>query len=266
MTLAMEIAPATSLGTGTTKTQLGGQDITLPADAKCIVGIVPYICSVTPTAGEAVIAKCELESDDFTIQPYAVPFPPIAGHLSTAGNAEHFVPPLKVWEVYCPVKGGDRLRVYGTALASNTVAPYAGCGIIISDQMPEKPQVKAKMGTLTSTGTTVGEVAGTAYTFTGGTNIIGVYGIVVNATVSASKPYIGYIRLSSSEFEKAFPMKFPVQPLATGLGAEINCALSDVIVHRVDMPIKSPTTIQDYFKLEVGLTTAGKFVTGVLYI
>jgi hypothetical protein len=272
MPIGIEIATATSLGTSTTKTQLnGGNDVTLPATAKSILAVVPYLCHVTPTAGEPCWAKLELESDDFSVVPYAVLAQPVGSMLGKSGFTS--AGPLSGvrWPVNCPVGGGDKLKVYGTALTANTVAPYMGAAIVVSDALPASPQLRAKVGTVTDTGTAAGEVAGTSYSFTGGRKVVELFGAVVGTTVAASKPIVGYFRMESSEFYPPFPVKFPCEPIQGRIATDATTASAQEVVpgvsrFPVDINVRSPTTVQDYFNLELALTTTGKFVTGVMFL
>lgn len=271
MAFGIEIAKATSLGTSTVKTLLnGGANIKLPERARSIVAIRPYLAVDTPTAGQTVWAKVTLESDDFKITPYEVLGGVAGSTLAKAGICLATLP--EIWPVNCPVSGGSELKVYGTALVANTAAPYLGVEIVISDLPPRAPQVHAKMGTLTDTGTSAGEVAGTAYTFTGGRKLIEVYGLAAKTTVAATEALAGYFRFESSEFEPPFPVKVAAEPIHGAVSTDATTASNTAFVlkirrGKVDLRIApNSTTVQDYFDVELAPATTGKFVTGVLYI
>ncbi|MBU1013803.1 MAG: hypothetical protein KKG99_12425, partial [Bacteroidetes bacterium] len=70
MTLGSDRVGATSLGTGTTKTLLGGGNLVLPGWARSIVAVIPVVNIDVPTVSESVLAKLILESDDFNVGPF----------------------------------------------------------------------------------------------------------------------------------------------------------------------------------------------------
>ena len=265
-----DILTSSSLGTGTTKTQINGAAaLVLPADCKSILAVIPEISVTTPTAAEFVAAKLELESDDFQIIPYAILFPTAASQLGKGGLT--IVTNAHKWPVNVRVNGGDRIKGYGTALVANTSAPLGSASLILSDMPVAETKIHGSVGTLTATGTGTGETAGTAYTFTGGTKLIEVYGVIHSTTVAAAKPMIGYVRFSSSEFAKSVPMRFMVRTAQAAISTDATTAsqihaVTQILRYNVDVGLKSPTTIQDYYNLEQAVTTAGKFVTGTLWI
>lgn len=262
--IGIEHTGFTGLGTGTTKTQLGGADVVLPAWAKSVLAILPNVTIDVPTAAESVITNCVLESDDFPVSPFEVLNAPIGAVLgATTGT---FAAKTEKYAVGAPCKGGDRLRVYGTALVANTAAPTMGCGVVVSDMMPgHKPQ-HAKLGTLTSSGTTAtSDVAGTAYQFVGGRRIKELIGVFGHTTVAAASAVNGYIKYSSSEFIQSTPLKLPLNPISAGLSTLVPTFIDGVSRAQVDVPISSPTRIQDYLYMGLAPTVAGNFVSGVVY-
>jgi len=226
----------------------------------------------TPTAGETISAELTLESDDFDIVPYTVLAGVVGSSLGKAGVA--LGSKLQTYPVNASVRGGGELKVYGTALAPNTVAPMMGCEIIISDQPPQAPRVKAKIGTLTNVQNVGTETAGTPYTITGCTKLIEVYGSIWKTIVGATEGVGGFIRFSSPEMTPPFPVKVIVEPLHGALSTDATTASNlapvvDIARRKVDLNIKpAQTTFSDYCYLEgsANLGTAGRFISGVLCI
>ena len=70
MSGSWDIATATSIGTGTAKTQInGGNNLTKPTQAVNLVEVVPYISSSgAMTAGESLAVT--LEIDSFSVDLY----------------------------------------------------------------------------------------------------------------------------------------------------------------------------------------------------
>lgn len=263
MVMATLNATGTSLGTGTTKTQLnGGSNVTMPAWARELVAIAPYAVLDTVTGDESLLVKIALESDDVAINPFEVLANPVEGADATSG--ESFVGLLPDFPVHCPLKGGEEIAVYGTCLASNTAAPYAGVTMVVADRRTGR-QKFAKVGTLTGTGTAAAEVAGTAYSIHGSERIVEVYGTVKTITKAASNPIVGYIRLQSNDFKVAVPLKYAFQPISGALGG-VGCRNNAGIKRfPVEVPTNTTCTVQDYANFDLAPASAGSFITGILF-
>lgn len=259
--MGIEVVKPTSIGTGTTKTLLS--TLTLPAWVRSIVAIEVSAIILTPTADEPFVSSVSLESDDFNVAPFEVLAPPISAALAT--NAGAAASQTETYAVNAAVNGGDQLRVYGTALLDNTVAPYISVAVIISSEPPGFTQKHAKLGTLTTTGTTLNtDVGGTAYTFTAGHRLVELMGVLVSGAIVVSKPFAGYIRFESSEFGAPTPLKLLLQPVQGVIGAG-EAGVDKVSRAKVDVPVRSPTTIQDYLNLSLISSTAGSFVSGIIF-
>ena len=255
---------ATSLGTGTTKTLLGGSNLTLPDWARSIVSVKPVVNIAVPTVSESVLAQLILESDDFNIGPYEVLAAPISACLGT--TIAPFVGAPEVYPVNCPVDGGQ-LKVYGKALVANTTAPTMSCSIKISSAPPVGPQHFAKMGTLTSSGTTAStEVAGTPYQFSKAVRITELMGCYVPDTIEAADDVTGYIRYSSSEFSHVTPAKLELHALPGGLSTIFASKLDGVSREPVSIPVNGgQTNIQDNLYMDTAPVAAGNWISGVMF-
>lgn len=255
----------TSIGTGTTKTLIGGANLILPTWAKSIIAIIPTLTVVTPTATQSVSAKLIVESDDLKISPLELLPAPVGAILGATTSV--FIAKPERYLVNIPVEGGEQIKLYGQALVANTAAPYMGCSVVVSDQPPTGPQRFAKVGTLTSTGTTAGtDVNGTSYQFTKGTKIVELVGEFLPGTVAASDGVCGYIRFESSEFAKPTPCKLPLNPAPGNLSTLIATLIPGVSRIPVDIPVKEgPVTIQDYLRMTLAPNGAGNWVSGVIF-
>lgn len=265
MTVGIDFTSAwTSVGTATAKTQLGG-DLTLPAWARNIWGIMPQGILNVITAAETMILACLLESDDFSVAPFECLAAPEGATLGASGGG-HYQGRQEKYAVGCPVAGGSRLRVYGQALVANTAAPVMGAGVVVSDQNPGHVQKHAKLGTATTTGTTAtADVAGTAYRIVGGSKITELLGILGGTTVAGGDALGGYLKFSSSEFLQNTPLKLPLNVIPTGL-ATLQIAFIDGVSRApVSVGVRSPTTIQDYLYMPLAPGAAGNFISGVVY-
>jgi len=265
-TIGSDVIGSTSLGTGVTKTLLGGKTLVLPEWARSIVAIIPVVNIDVPTVSESVLAKCILESEDFTVGPYEVLAAPIGACLGA--TVAPFIATPERYLVNCPVVGGSKLNVYGQALVANTAAPVMSCTVIVSSELPDGPQRFAKMGTLTSTGTTAStDVAGTEYSFSKGRTIVELFGAVVPDTIAAADALQGHFRFSSSEFERPTPAKVAINPVPGGLSTIFSSKLDGVTRQPVKIPVNAgQVNIQDYLYLDLAPAAAGNFVTGVIVV
>lgn len=259
----------TSIGTGTTKTQLGGTALVMPAWARAILAVRPTLVTETPTVDESVMAYLTLESDDFAVQPYLAlcnPIMPVSDVGLNGGCA--FVGEAPWYPVNCPINGGDRVKVYGTALQANTGAPLMACEVIVSDKKPGA-QLHSKIGTLTGTGVTPSvNVVEASYTLTGGNTlkeILGFVGLGVTATVDT---IMGRFEFISNDLQNPTPLKLMANAINAGvLPGTAGGAFSTPGLARakVDVPIRSPCQFTNNLQLANTPGAAGKFITGVLY-
>lgn len=261
--IGLELAAYTPLS-GTTKTQLNnGSDVILPAWARSIVAIEVNTVQEVPTTTEAMIVSAVyLESDDFNVAPFEVLAAPIDGILGSGSIAASR---KETYAVNAAVNGGDRLRVYGKNFVSSTNDPEMAVSIILSSEPPAFTQKHAKLGTLTTVGTTIDtDVAGTVYTFTAGHRIVELMGVVTPTAKATIQAIAGYIRFESSEFGAPVPLKLllnPVQGVLTSGSADVG----GVSRQAVDVPVRSPTTIQDYLNVAIESSGNGKFMSGVIF-
>lgn len=257
---------ATSLGAASTaKTLLGGANLVLPDWARSIVEVRPVVNIDVPTVSESVLAQLILESDDFNIGPFEVLAAPISSCLGA--TIAPFVAAPEIYPVNCPVNGGQ-LKIYGKALVANTAAPVMSCSVTISSEPPRGPQCFAKMGTLTSSGTTASaEVAGTQYQFSKGRKIVELFGALVPDTVAAADALVGFIRFSSSEFSHVTPAKLELNPCVGGLSTIFSTKIDGVSRQKVSIPLNpGQTNIQDYLYMDLAPAAAGNFVSGCMFI
>lgn len=261
--IGLELADYTVLS-GTTKTQLnGGNDLVLPAWARSIVAIEINTVMEAPATGEdGVTAAAYLESDDFNVAPFEVLAAPIGGVITEGGPSGSR---KETYAVNAAVNGGDRLRVYGRNFSTVTADPEMAVSVILSSEPPAFTQKHAKLGTYTVAGTTIDtDVAGTAYTFTAGHRITELMGVLVPDVVTTVQALAGYIRFESSEFGAPVPLKLllnPVQAIITTGSVD----LGGVSRQAVDVPVRSPTTIQDYLHMAIESSGNGKFMSGVIF-
>ena len=254
----------TSLGTGTAKTQLGGSSVILPSWAKSILAVIPQVTIDVPTVSESVLPLLEVESNDVSIMPYQVLVSPINATLGATVGALNLG--NEKYAVGAPVQGGEQIDVYMKALVANTAAPNGGCGIVVSDRPAGHKQRHAKVGTLTSSGTTAtSDVAGTRYNFSNAKHIVELMGMFGHGTVAAADAINAYIKFTSSEFDGISDARLPLEPIAGGLST-IFSTCTKVARAPVDIPVfDGQVNIQDYLYMGLAPAAAGNFLSGVIY-
>ena len=254
----------TGLGTSTAKTKLGGASVILPAWAKSVLAVIPQVTIDVPTVSESVLPLLEVESNDVSIMPYQVLVNPLNAVLGAT------VGPLNLgnekYVMGAPVNGGEQIDVYMTPLVANTAAPNGGCAVVVSNMPAGHKQRHAKVGTLTSSGTTASsDVAGTKYNFSGARHIVELMGMFGHGTIAAADAVNAYIKFTSSEFDGISDSRLPLEPIAGGLST-IFATCTKVARAPVDIPVMDgQVNIQDYLYMGLAPASAGKFISGVIY-
>lgn len=259
----------------TSEVQLETKNMKLPADAKTILAIIPHCSSPAgQTAAQAVTASVILKSNDFNVTPYEVLCAPVGSTLGKSGFEPRDKAPI--YPVNCPVKGGSELGIYGKGLVDHTIEPYVAVTVIIADFVVG-PQFHAKIGTLTTMGAaTAGETKGSGIRITNGKKITEVVGYAIGTTVATLKGIMGKFRLSSSGFKNPQgqgmgDVEFAQEPIGGAISIDATTATSIELalltrLKDLDIPITDPVDIDDYYNLGVAVTTAGKFIVGLIYI
>jgi hypothetical protein len=84
------------------------------------------------------------------------------------------------------------------------------------------------------------------------------------------KGICGKFRLSSSGFKGMGDVELAIENIGGAIATDATTASLAEFAHLtrrkdLDIPVTDPIDIDDYFNLGVALTTAGKFVVGLLY-
>lgn len=257
--IATKFTGLTSIGTSTADTLLGGAAVELPDGAREIIGIITYLTSPEGnTAAEGVNADISITSDDLKIVPFHCPANPIGSSLlksvAQVQGKSQFYP------IHCPCKGGESLKIYGTALQAHTIAPYAGALIVYTDEPTGKPQVYSKASTITGTGISAARVSGSTVSIVGGRRLIEIAGYAFGTTVAALKGLAGHFDFQSEGFTPAWQLDLPIEPASGQVDTNIQECIAGVARKEVGIDMKDKSTINIGFTLAVALTTQGKFV------
>lgn len=267
------------LGTSTAKTELSGDrsgnstDYVLPAAAKGLLYVQPYLYQTTPTANQSLLATLKVESDDLGIKDFEVFASPQGTNVATTDQAISDPQRSAIYPVMFPCLGGEKIQVYGIPQIANTAAPNEGAMIWWTDdpaQLIDRP-FRAKVGgtaggagSTTSTGTATGSVTGASITLAGQPLrvIRSAFGVLTETTTAAVKPIAGWFAISAPEL--AFVIRAPFEPIQGHLGT----AQSATHLTRVDnlnIPIQPPSTITTAMQVTAAPSTAGNFANGILY-
>lgn len=253
--------------TSNTKTQLNNANsVTMPIWARCLRTVSAWgVLGGFLTAAQPTVIKYYLESNDATVVPYEWVPNSLASSLQGTTTASQPMTPIEKFPVHAPLRGGEDFQLYAEPQTAITNAVWSGVAIVVSD-MKDKRQKFAKVGTYTSTGTTAcTDVAGTAYTLNGCESIVEVYGHTAFTTVVANLPIQGSFRFASSDFKTAVPLRFAFQPTAGALSTTAIPYNAGVIRYKVDVPTQISCALTDYGYFDTIATTAGRWITGVLF-
>lgn len=260
----------------TTKTKMGAADVLLPAWTRMIPAMRPTLTQDTVTTGEPVLGIAAIESGDVPILPFEVLPAPTGAGLGSSISTFQSKPEEYVMNVKC--LGGEAISCYMTGGYNHTTEPYGGISLAIANEEWVKMfarglrQRHAKIGTVTSTGTTASsDVAGTRYAFSGGDHIVELIGVAVHGTVATGDGMAGYVKYTSNEFEQSVTdVKLPLNPVngaLIGAGYIMGTTYVDGVSRvPVDIPVgRGQVNIQDYAYFGIIPAAAGRFVDGVIY-
>lgn len=289
LTVLTDVVSSRSLGTGTAKTQLSGDrsgnanNYTLPAWARSILAVRPFISELTPTAGQAVLASLKVESDDLGIKDFEVYASPLGSVLGATATDLSDPQNWTAYPLNFNCNGGENMQLFGIPQIANTVAPRMGATLWISDQPATGNPVRAKIGgaagggaSTTSTGTSAARVSGTTITISGGisqpefgqTGALGrrikaVYGVVTSGTIVASDVVIGWFEVAAAEL--AATIRFNMETIQGFLGATGQVWNRISKAESQDVVVQTPTTLTTTLVMDVAPANAGNFGVGVLY-
>jgi len=255
----------------TTKTQLGGSTVILPAWAKSILAVVPKVINTTSVAAQSINGLVEVESNDLSLMPFQCFPSPVGSLLGTMNNN---VAKPEIYQINAPCNGGEQVNLYGTALvALTTMLGWAGATLIVSNMRPTAPngqlakQRHAKVGSITGTGTTAGsDVAGTRYNFSGAEHIVELQAIVTPLVRAATDGMSGYLKYTSNEFDGVADVKMDFSPICGGIATVDSCYIDGASrLKGIDIPVAAgQVNIQDYCYFgKIG--SAGNFCSGLIY-
>jgi hypothetical protein len=277
--------------TTTAKIKLGGTqifgtgaDYLLPTAARCVVAVRPKIYNVTPTTHQSVVLTLKVESSDLGMKDFEVFANPIESTLAT--NMQPYQDAAPWYPLMQPCNGGEKMQFYGTAQITNTAAVYEEVDVLLSDTYPEgfdgfsrgwRPgygPVQAKVaginygGGPTNTGTTAGSVATDAGVTIAGPKkrLIGLFGIAVDTTPTASNPIAGQFTVNASELA-INPQRWVTEPITGFLGTTTAGTLAHISsVCPINLTLRAPSTPKATFTNDIVLGTAGNFEVGYMYI
>ncbi len=292
--------------TTTAKTLLGTKDMNIPSWVRELTKIIVKAHSSVATPAMPLTGLCEVESNSVSLTPYQVFAPPIGATLGVAQTAppkpeeyDMFVP-VNGGE-FVSIYGTN-------LISPTTVTSYMGATLVVTNKrsvepvnvdvdgsvitpesfykspqgqvgagtysvpgMPNliyKPQVHAKVGTITATGTTAASaVAGTRYNISGAEEIIELMGVMQTGAIILDLGFGGYVKYTSSDFEGVNDVRLPLNGICGGDGTTQQVYIDGVSRLKVNVPVKSKgqVFIQDSALFSTISSTAGTFVDGVLY-
>ena len=269
MSGAWDIATATSIGTGTSKTQInGGNNLTKPTQAVNLVEVVPYISSSgAMTAGESLAVTLEIDSFSVDLLPKRIIVPPIQSGLGT--TIVQVNPLLEAYECGTGLQEGatSQFIISGTNQVAPTVATNLACALHYSTSPPNRPEhFYHKPDDETGSITTATTTTGNSFTINDGMWLEDMYVSAFTAVYTVSQSLAGYGSFSSNDFGNSLPLKVPIQPGCASLGATgTQATLALASYHNTHMPMKTSCKINTAFTNYIVSTGNTSFILGVGY-
>ena len=264
-----DICESTSLGVGVAKTQInGGQPLTKPTQASTLIEVCAYQSSTGAlTAGQSMIPKCIIESNSINLLPKQFIVPPICGGLGTFGSS--LTPMLDTTECNTPLIQGStqQFQVYGENYVANTVANRLGLALHYSTASTNKKEMfYDSVDSETATGTASTTVQGSNLTINDGAFLETITPVVSTAVTTVSESVIGYMSVSSNDFDNSMPLKVPVQPISVALGSAIGVGTAKMPVYKnIHQGMKSSCLISHSYTQEEAMTASQNFMIGYGY-
>jgi hypothetical protein len=150
------------------------------------------------------------------------------------------------------IPGVIDLNLFGTAQVANTAAFDVGCALGYSDAPATFFEQFYEFAGTTAASNNTSRTAGTAFTINGAVLLTMAYSVVVvNGTLAASVSYGGVADIQSPDFLSALPVKFPVNPVISGLGANIATAIPLQKYYNIAMPVQPSCRITPGYTADI---------------
>ena len=271
--LSVDNVRATTIGTGTTETQLNdAASLIVPEKLRQFVEIIPYQSSNGAfTAGQSYLTQLRIQSNDVQgLEPKRLILDVVNGVLGATGVT--LAPVLRAFPISSPLVGGERINYWGTAQVANTVAPIVGAGIVYSTEGTSSPQhFYEKPDNETAAGTTADtRTAGNTITITGCSEINALHTAIAVGTITVSESQLGFMEFTSTSWDTSHPYSVPIQPVSALLGATGGMLNGGNKVWKFPRGLGIPTprtqlTINTFYTNDVVNTSAPNFIGGVQF-
>lgn len=258
--------PATSTGTGTAETTLNsGNNIIVPESIRELQSFTPYVVpSGALTADELVTVRFRWTSNDI---PSLTPKDIVYAIGQTDGTGDGFAHPmLQAWEFNTPTVGSENVVATGTNIVAQTAAMLWGIQTYQSTgRTGRRQKYFSNPGATTATGTAAATVTGSTYRINSVKEICEVYAYAHPDSVAVSDSMGGNMILTSSDFQTALPVSFPVMPVLAGLAADTSLSVLAQARFPVSVPTRENVAITESFQCAQAVAGNGTFITGVGY-
>ena len=258
---------------GTSEVLLGGAAFTLPEWCRSIRSITPLINVTGMTEGEGTTAYLAVRSDDVIVAPLELLCSPVQPALiSVTAGGEASVPAVSVpvkHAVNIPVRGGERISLYGVGLIAHSIEPMMSALLELSDAPPAGPRIRSQVSALETSSAVGVEAAGTALDLKAVHEILELQALLIGVAVPVVlEGACGNVRISSSEFVQPAPLKVPFDPISGSIAGATSIAspVSVLSKHRVSVRCMSPCRLAIYSTLQDAMGTATNWAVAVKYV
>jgi len=213
LTLFYGVVGPTATGTGVTRTAINSA-YRVPAKARELVGVRPWIMSEIPTAAESTIAVWDVAGNDYRHQPCEGLFPVGSGNLGAIDEEQ--TTPMETWLIHAPLNGTEKLNIGVEPLSALANNGQCGMTLIFSTVRTGRPTIYGKFSREIATGTTAATItAGTNIRVDNGVRMHELCGVAVSGTgtVVAATELAGYFTVKCTGWTPIQGVKFFHAPL-----------------------------------------------------
>lgn len=186
----------------------------VPAKARELVGIRPFIQIEQPNAGDSILAVWDIKGNDYRFQPCEGLFPVGNGKLGAIDQMA--TTPMETWLIHAPLNGNETLDIGCEPCSAMAVNGQAGMTMIFSTVRTGRPTIYGKASReVTGPSTAATDTAGTDLRVDNGIKMAELWGVATigTATVVADEEFAGYFTMRCTGWEGPQETKFFHAPM-----------------------------------------------------
>jgi len=240
MTLFYDVVGPTALGAAATARVAIDAAYRVPAKARELVGVRPWIMHEAPAADEALIAVWDILGNDYRYQPCEGLCPVGSGKIGTISCNK--ATPMETWKIHAPLNGNETLDLGIELLSALAGNGEGGFTMIFSTVRTGKPTIYGKASREVAGPTTAATItACTNLRVDNGVTMKEIWGVAVSgtATPTADEEFAGYFTVRCSGWDPIQETRFFHSPLHAPDGATSTAGAMSIMRLPFDPSFKS---------------------------